>query len=302
MTKTTVTLAAAAYPLDWFDDWAGYEAKLSAWVADAATRGAELLVFPEYGAMELASLGGAAVAADQEGCLHEVDRHRDAMLALYARLAAAHDVHILSGSGPAFEGARPVNRASLFSPAGLVGHQDKAIMTRFEREDWDVAPGHGLTVFDTDLGRLGVLICYDSEFPLLGRALAEAGVEILLVPSATEALAGFTRVRVGAMARALEGQCVAVHAPVVGLAPWCAGMEENTGRAAIYGPPDRGFLPNGILAEGRLGVPGWTLATVDRAAIAEVRRDGAVLNFAHWPEQQSRLSLTRCNAKPSHNA
>jgi len=154
--------------------------------------------------------------------------------------------------------------------------------------------GSGLSVFDTALGRIGVLICYDSEFPLLGRVLAEAGVEILLVPSATEALAGFTRVRVGAMARALEGQMIAVHAPVVGAAPWCAGMEENTGRASIYGPPDRGFPPTGIFAEGALGEAGWVYADVSTAAVADVRADGVVLNFRHWPEQEPQLSrITR---------
>ncbi|SPH24996.1 Nitrilase [Defluviimonas aquaemixtae] len=294
-------VAAAAYPLDWFNDWSEYELKLDRWVSDAASKGAELLVFPEYGAMELASLGGKDVAGDLEGALHEVDRHKAGSDAMHARLAAHYGVHILAGSGPVFDrphaGDRPVNRASLFGPAGLIGHQDKVMMTRFEREDWKVVAGDGLQVFDTALGRIGVLICYDGEFPLLGRALAEAGVEFLLVPSATDALAGFTRVRVGAMARALEGQLVAVHAPVVGDAPWCNGMEENTGVASVYGPADRGFPPTGILAEGSLGEPGWVYAEVSRDAIAEVRRDGGVLNLKHWPEQISQLSRVRLHAE-----
>lgn len=286
-------IAAAAYPLDWFESWADYETKIAAWVAEAAGAGADLMVFPEYGAMELASLGGRTVAADLEGALREVDRHRPAAEAMHARLAAHYRVHILAASGPVYDvahaGDRPVNRASLFGPQGLIGHQDKVMMTRFEREDWHVVAGEGLKVFATALGRIGVLICYDSEFPLLARAMALEGAEILLVPSATEALAGFTRVRVGAMARALEGQMIAVHAPVVGAAPWCAGMEENTGRASVYGPPDRGFPPAGILAEGGMGAPGWTYAEVDRAAVAAVREDGGVLNFRHWPEQTAQL-------------
>lgn len=282
-------IAAAAYPLDWFDDWSGYEAKLSSWVADAAGQGAGVLVFPEYGAMELASLGGAEIAADQEGCLHEAARHRAAADALHIRLAAHHGVYILGGSGPVFDPAvhadRPVNRATFYGPKGIIGHQDKAMMTRWERDDWLIAPGRDLTLFQTDYGRLGVSICYDSEFPLLARKLAEAGAEILLVPSATEALAGFSRVRIGAMARALENQVIAVHAPVVGAAPWCAGMEANTGRAAIYGPPDHGFPPEGIIAEGSLGVPGWVVAEIDLDAVRAVRADGGVLTFRHWPEQ-----------------
>ncbi len=286
----TVTIAAAAYPLDWFDSFADYEAKLSRWVAEAAGQGAHLLVFPEYGAMELASLGGKDVAADLEGALGEVARHRAAVDALHVRLAAEHGVHILGGSGPVFVGNRPVNRATLYGPEGVIGHQDKLIMTRFEREDWDVVPGEdGLTLFDTPLGKLGVTICYDSEFPLLARQLAEAGAEILLAPSCTETWAGFTRVRVGSMARALENQCVAVHAPLVGTADWCAGCEENTGRASIYGPPDRNWPANGVLAESETDASGWTYATVSRAQIAETRADGVVLNHRHWAEQADRL-------------
>lgn len=288
---STLTIAAAAYPLDWFDSFDAYAAKIEAWVADAAGQGADLLVFPEYAAMELASLGGKAVAADLEGALGEVALHRPAADALHARLAARYGVHILGGSGPVFVGNRPVNRATLFGPAGVIGHQDKQIMTRFEREEWDVVPGaDGLAVFDTALGALGVTICYDSEFPLLSRALAEAGVEILLSPSCTETLAGFSRVRVGSMARALESQCVVVHAPLVGEAPWCAGVEANTGCASIYGPPDRDWPATGIIAEGAMNTPGWVLATVDRAQVARTRDDGIVLTFRHWTEQGERLA------------
>lgn len=284
-------IAAAAYPLSFLPDFAAYEAKLSAWVAEAAGQGADLLVFPEYGAMELASLGGAAVAADLERALVEVARWRDAVDGLHLRLAAAHGAHVLGASGPVWPrpGARPVNRATLYGPGGIVGHQDKQIMTRFERETWFVAPGAGLPVFDTPLGRIGVLICYDSEFPLLARRLVEAGAEVILVPSCTDTLAGFTRVRVGAMARALEGQCITVHSPTVGLAEWCPAVDENVGAAAIYGPPDRGFPPTGIFTETALNAPGWAVAEVDLAAVAEVRRNGGVLNHLHWGEQAERL-------------
>ena len=285
-------IAAAAYPLTFLSDFAAYEAKVTDWVADAVAQGADLLVFPEYGAMELASLGGAEVAGDLERALHEVARWRGAVDALHLRLAAARGVHILGASGPVFPvaGGRPVNRATLYGPGGIVGHQDKQITTRFEREIWFVEPGAGLPVFDTPLGRIGVLICYDSEFPLLARRMVEAGAEILLVPSCTDSLAGFTRVRVGAMARALENQCITVQAPTVGLADWCPAVDENVGRAAIYGPPDRGFPETGILAETGLNAPGWAVAEVDLAAVHEVRRAGGVLNHLHWAEQAERVA------------
>ncbi|MFY9212389.1 MAG: carbon-nitrogen hydrolase family protein [Aestuariivita sp.] len=293
-------VAAAAYPLDILPDWQAYEDKLAAWVGEAAGAGAELLVFPEYGAMELATLAGLEIAGDLEGSLHAVAERLDRADAVHAALAREHGVHILAASGPAAGDPRPVNRARLITPEGAVGVQDKQIMTRFEREDWDVAPGGPLRVFETDLGRIGILICYDCEFPLLGRALSE--VDLLLVPSCTEALAGYWRVRIGAMARALESQCVSIMSSVVGDAAWSEAMETNTGAGGIFGPPDRGFPSTGVLAVGEIGVAGWTYGEVDLAAIAEVRRDGVVLNRTHWDEQTPRhhsvTSVKLCADRP----
>lgn len=275
-------IATAAYPIDWFDDFAGYEAKLRRWVADAGA--ADLLVFPEYGAMELASLGGADIAGDLEASLYEVARHAEQVDELHLQLAARHGCHILSASGPVFEGGRPKNRAVLYGPGGRLGHQDKQMMTRFERESWHVHRGNDLRVFDTDLGRIGTLICYDCEFPLLGRMLAEAGVELILVPSCTDTVAGFNRVRIGAMARALESQCVVVHATTCGSCGWNAAIDENRGRAGIYAPPDGFWQETGIIAQGGMDQPGWVFAEIDLSRVAKSRRDGAVLPYAHWPE------------------
>lgn len=283
-------LAAAAYPLTAHADFAAYAAKITAWVETAAAQGADLLVFPEYGSMELASLAPREVSQDLEAALHEVARHGAAVDALHCQLAAKHNLFILGASAPYFGNARPSNRATLYGPQGIIGQQDKQMMTRFEREEWDVIAGKPLQLFDTAIGKIGVLICYDSEFPLLARALIEAGAQILLVPSCTDSLAGYTRVKVGAMARALEGQCVVVHAPTVGLCDFCPAVDENVGAAAIYGPADKGFPESGILAQTALNAPGWAIAEIDLAAIETVRASGAVFNLQHWPEQATRAA------------
>jgi predicted amidohydrolase len=110
-----------------------------------------------------------------------------------------------------------VNRARLFAPEGQIGVQDKIIMTRFEREPWGVSSGSStLRLFDTRLGRIGINICYDCEFPLLARAQVEAGMELLLVSLCTEKEHGYWRVRIGAQARALENQMYVIHSPKVG--------------------------------------------------------------------------------------
>ena len=284
-------IATAAYPLDPLTSWEAYEAKITAWVGTAATEAADLLVFPEYAGMELAMLDGPDIAGNVEASLRAVSAHVGRADALHAELARRFGVHILAGSAPVFDpgiGPRPVNRARIFAPSGASGHQDKQIMTLWERDPMGAVPGGPLQVFDTRLGKIGILICYDCEFPLLARALAE--VDVLLIPSCTEALSGYWRVRIGAMARALEAQCVTVMASLVGAAEWTEVADITTGTGGIFGPPDTGFPATGVLAEGVLDQPGWTYASVARAAIAQVRAEGGVRNRAHWPEQAGRDS------------
>src|SRR5690606_7258805 len=140
------------------------------------------------------------------------------------------------------------NRAFLHGPQGDRASQDKLQMTRFEAERWGIAGGDAIRLFDTPLGRLGVAICYDAEFPLLVRTMAAAGADVILVPSCTDTLAGYWRVRIGAQARALENQCFVVQAPTVGDAPWSAAIDENHGAAGIFGPPDREVTGDGVIA------------------------------------------------------
>jgi len=108
------------------------------------------------------------------------------------------------------------------------------------------------------------------------------------VPSCTEALTGYWRVRIGAMARALEAQCVSVMASTVGAAGWSPAVDTNTGMGGIFGPPDTGFPATGVIAEGTLNIPGWTVAEMDLGAVAHVRTDGVVLNRRHWDDQAGR--------------
>ena len=156
-------------------------------------------------------------------------------------------------------------------------------------------PARRLTVFDTALGRIGMLICYDSEFPLLARALAEAGVEILLVPRRRPrrwpALPGCGS---ASMARALENQCVTVHAPMVGDAAWCAADRgRHRPRCRSTARPTAAVPRPASLSRATPTVPGWVIAEVSRAAIAAVRADGGVLNLATLARTAARLAKRR---------
>ena len=280
-------IAAAAYPIDWHNRWNDYVGKLRVWVRTAAEQGAELLVFPEHAALELASLAGEDNAKDLRRVIDAVTARIKDVDELHASLAREFKVHVLAASGPIRrEDGKAVNRARLFAPDGSHGHQDKVMLSRFESEDWGLEPGTVLRLFETGICRIGVLIGYDAEFPLLARALAGAGAEVLLVPSSTDGPRGYWRVRTGAAARALEGQCVVVHAVTVGEAGWLPPAARSTGAAAVYGPPDVGFPEDGVVAVGKVDAAGWVHAEVPLEAVRKVRTDGTVLTLFDWPRQE----------------
>ncbi len=267
-------VAAAAYPLKRFTCLEDYRAKLEQWVRKAADEGAKLLVFPEYAGLEAEAAAGV-----------------DELVALHAELARAVDVHILAGSLPAaLDDGRTVNRTWLVAPSGVVGFQDKRMITPWEREEGGIGSGSSLEVFETPFARIGVLVCYDAEFPLLARSLVEKGTDILLVPACTDTLAGYWRVRIACLARALEGQCYVVHATTVGEAPWSEFVDVNVGAAGIYAPADRGFPDDGVLAVGELNKPGWIYADLDVVKLDQVRRAGDVRGLKDWHQSQGVVS------------
>ena len=283
-----VRVAAAQYPIERFDTLGAYKAKLARWVAEAAHNGAQLLVFPEYGAMEWS---GPRREASLSQSLQLVSDAMPEMDAALADLAREHNVHILAPSGPsARDGGCFVNAARLMAPSGRIGVQEKLIMTPFER-DWGISAGGPLRVFETALGRIGVAICYDSEFPLLVRAQVEAGARLILIPSCTEFLSGYYRIRTGALARALENTCVTVVSPTVGEARWSPSVDVNTGAAGVFVPADHAQCATGVLAEGVVGAAQWVHVTVDPAALERLVTAGEMRNRSDWSRQPGAQAL-----------
>lgn len=269
-------LAALAWPVGCDEALAG---KLSRWCEAARDHGAELLLLPEYAPCETSFAGGGGAAAERDRAADDAPAH----LAAIAAAAARHGLWIAGGT-LLRRGARGiVNASPLVSPTGLVGWQEKHCRTRFEREAWGLAPGGFPSVFETPWGRLGLAVCYDAEFPPLVRAQVLAGADIILVPACTDSAHGAARVTLSARARAIENQAILAVAPTVGEGPWCESLDANAGQAGIYGPADHGFPADGVLADLPMGEPGLAVATIDPAAIAAVRRDGAVTNHADWP-------------------
>ena len=279
----TITVAATQYNLDVLESIAAYRAKITHWVEDAAGRGAEILVFPEYGAMELCSIGNKG--HDLEISRNAVSDFYYEITSLHQGLAKKYNMTIVSGSAPDMKSGQTCNIAQVFGPNGATENFTKIMPTPGEREVWDVKGGRELKVFDIGKVKFGLLICYDIEFPLLSRALAEAGAEIILVPSDTETEWGYWRVRTGAMARALENQVYTVQAPLIGAAPFCAFTNSHYGAAGFFAPSDKGFPPGGVIALGEANIPGCTIATLDLDAMRALRESGNVQTYKHWSEQ-----------------
>ena len=281
-----VKLATAQYDISFLADWEAYRYKLICWVETAAKSGAKILLFPEYASMELASLFGEEVYSSLTQQLLALQTLHDDYVQLFQGLARQHQCYIQAGSFPvAVETGVYRNRAYLFYPDGQSDYQDKLIMTRFENEQWLIGAGNELKIFATEFGNIGINICYDSEFPLLARKQAEMDANLILVPSCTDTLAGYNRVKIGCQARALENQCYVAQACLVGNAQWSEAVDVNVGSAGIYTPVDRGFPDNGILATGELNQVQWVYGELSLSDCARVREKGQVFNFRDWPLQ-----------------
>jgi len=282
MEAQPIRLGLLQYPVGRPASIADFAARLDRWLEEGRAS-ADLLVLPEYAAVELgvALNGGEASEAAE---LSAMITAAPAILEAMRDAARRHQVWLQPGTLPmrAADG-RVVNRAPLITPEGRIAFQEKRAMTRFETERWGVSQGIDPNVFDTPWGRIGISICYDIEFPKHARVQVMAGAWLILAPSCTDTLAGFNRVHFSARARALENQCYVAITPTVGEAPWSAALDINRGCAGVFGPMDRGFPADGIMAQGQMDAPGWVFCTLDPSLIEAVRRDGAVLNHRDWP-------------------
>jgi predicted amidohydrolase len=249
-------------PVRSFDEFA---AQVQNHVRFAADCGAELIVFPEYVTGPLAGI--------------DPDWHRwtPDFLALMEGLSRENRMVILGGTHLVQDGGKRYNRAHLFLPDGRLFHQDKVHLTPCEVNPWDLGRGNDLLVVDTPVGRLAVNICFDVEFPGAAQAVADAGADLLLVPSATDDRQGFWRVRYCCHARAVENQIYVVHSGVVGALPQLRYFEQWYGRSAIITPCDIPFPPDGIMVQGEWNQDCCLVGEVDLGLLQRIREAGSVL-------------------------
>jgi len=255
-----------------------FEAQVEALVDTAADYECRLLVFPEYFTCQLLTLNDTKRPIEQQ--IRHLAKLEDRIVTMFTRLAEKSGLYIVGGSLPAVDPPDEqtlYNECYMYAPNGEYEVQGKIHITRWEKEEWIVSSHDKLRVFDTELGRLAITICYDVEFPELARAAARQGAYILVVPSCTDDMHGFWRVRYCAQARAIENQMYVIHACTVGSLPQVPAVSLNFGQASILTPCDFAFAREGILAEGIANQESMVIGELDMDRIVETRESGTVL-------------------------
>jgi len=197
----------------------------------------------------------------------------------FKEFAISYNINIITGSMPLIENDHLYNVGYLCRRDGSSEEFRKIHITPSESYAWGMVGGHELKTFDTDCGRIGIIICYDSEFPELSRILADEGMQILFVPFLTDTQNGFHRVKRCAQARAIENECYVAIAGSVGNLPKVSNMDIQFAQSAVYTPCDFAFPTNGIKAEATPNTEMILICDVDLSLLRELHNYGSVTNL-----------------------
>jgi predicted amidohydrolase/GNAT superfamily N-acetyltransferase len=266
-------IACVQYQMRRISSFEDFAKQVTYFVGVAADYRADFLLLPELVSAQLLSMEDAITA--KEG-MRRLAGYRERFEGLMRDLAMKHGITIIAGSLPVLEGERLLNVAFTCLPSGQVVAQPKLHITPTERSAWGISGGYSLRAIDTPKTRIGVLICYDIEFPEAARYLADQGAEILFVPFCTDTRQSYLRVRYCAQARAIENQLYVALAGNVGNLPDVGHLDINYGQAAVLTPSDFAFARDGIAAEADANEETVLICDVDLNALHSARSSGSV--------------------------
>lgn len=211
--------------------------------------------------------------------IRELATHTPSIVKKFSEFAISYNINIITGSMPELRGDLLYNVGYLCKRDGSTERYEKLHVTPDEAKVWGMQGGNELKTFDTDCGKIGILICYDSEFPELSRILADEGMDILFVPFLTDTQNGYSRVRHCAQARAIENECYVAIAGSVGNLPKVHNMDIQFAQSMVFTPCDFAFPANGIKAEATTNTEMILIADVDIDLLRELNQFGSVRNL-----------------------
>jgi predicted amidohydrolase/ribosomal protein S18 acetylase RimI-like enzyme len=269
-----VRVCAAQYQMRRLESWEDFERQVNFFCATADEYHCHFLLFPELFTCQLFSIMDPNLKTID--AMHELADYTSQYETLFKRMTEKYAMHIIAGSHPVRRDGLLYNVAHLFTPSGNVYTQDKLHITPAERIHFGIQPGHGVKIFDTGLGRIGIQVCYDIEFPEIPRIMTLAGAEILFVPFSTDERKAYLRVKYCAQARAVENWIYTVIAGNIGNLPDVRSFLINYGQAAIYTPSDVTFPPNATAAQADPNTETVVMYDLDLSSLALQREMGSV--------------------------
>lgn len=257
-----------------FDD---FMSQIEYFVDIASDYRADFVTFPELFTLALLSAEQKKMTYGES--VRRVSEYTDEFIKAMREMAVSYNVNIIGGSHPRDDNGLLKNTAYVFLRNGEVYGQDKIHPTPIERDWWGLQGGDDVEVIETDCGPIGVMICYDSEFPEIARHLADQGALILFVPFCTDMRQGYLRVNYCCQARAVENQLYVVSSGVVGNLPDVENMDIHYAESHIYTPVDFPFSRDGIAASSESNTEMIIFADVSIDDLLISRQTGTVQNF-----------------------
>lgn len=233
----------------------------------------DFVLFPE---LFIAPLMADYNHLSEADAIREISHFCEPIRKKFQEFAIAYNINIITGSMPYTEDGNLYNVGFLCKRDGTSEMYTKIHITPNEVQYWGMKGGSEIKTFDTDCGKIGIMICYDVEFPELSRLMADEGMEILFVPFLTDTQNAYTRVKLCAQARAIENECYVAIAGCVGNLPKVNNMDIQYAQAAVFTPSDFAFPSNGIKAEATPNTEMTLIADVDLDMLKKLHEQGSV--------------------------
>ncbi len=259
-----------------------FEEQVEYFIDVASDYKADFVLFPELFTLQLLSIDAGRLSPIE--AIRKVAAYKDRFCTFMERMAVSYNINIIGGSHPTQiendRGKEEIRNISyVFLRDGATFAQEKLHPTPSEARWWNIKGGYGANAIQTDCGPIGVMICYDSEFPELARHLVDQGALMLFVPFCTDERRGYLRVRYCCHARAVENQCYVAMSGVVGNLPNVEAMDIHYAESAILTPSDFPFARDGVAADTAPNTETIAIADVSLADLLKSRQSGAVQNL-----------------------
>ena len=276
--KNVVRLATVQYQQRKIKNFDEFAEIVRYFVDVSSNYNSDFVVFPEYFTMQLLSIENEEVKPHV--AIERMTEYADDVKNLLRELAIKYNINIIGGSHPStMKDGAIKNISYICLRNGELHEQAKIHPTPDEAYWWNIQGGDKIKVIPTDCGPIGVLICYDSEFPELTRHLVNQGIQILFVPFMTDERQSYLRVRYCCQARAVENQIYVVMSGNVGNLPKVSNMDIQYAQSCILTPCDFPFSRDGIAADTTPNVETVAFADLRLDALLEARNNGTVQNL-----------------------